>query len=124
MVVGDFNGDGLADLAVANQNANTVNILLGNRSGILQVSTYPVNVSLPYPSSLATGDFNGDGLLDLVVTDGSGVTLLLGTGDGTFQTGPSYAAGPGGQIAAGDFNHDGLPDLVLSNAITILLNTP
>ena len=95
--------------------------MLGNRSGTLQVSSYPVNAS---PSFLAAGDFNRDGVLDLAVTDISGVSLLLGNGDGTFQPGPSYAAGAGGQLAVGDFNRDGFPDLVLSNALTILLNTP
>jgi len=58
------------------------------------------------------------------VTDGSGVSLMLGNGDGSFQAAQSYAAGSGGSLVVADFNSDGLPDLVFSNSATILLNQP
>jgi hypothetical protein len=70
---------------------------------------------------LALADFDGDGKLD--VASGLGNFLLLGNGDGTFQTPITLGAfGPG--IAAGDFNQDGKPDLAVANVsnVTILRN--
>jgi hypothetical protein len=68
LAVGDFNGDGLPDLAVANQNSSNVSVLLGMGDGSFQAA-----VSFAagrFPSSLAVCDFNGDGVLDLAVTNG------------------------------------------------------
>jgi hypothetical protein len=80
------------------------------------------------PVSVVTGDFNGDGRLDLAVTNGSGnVSIFLGNGDGTFQSPVNYAVGtgPGLGIAAADFNGDGKLDLVVanngSNNVSVLL---
>ena len=65
MVVGDFNGDGNPDLAVANKLDDTVSILLGNEDGTFQAQrVYRVG---SYPTHLATGDFNGHGRLDIAV---------------------------------------------------------
>jgi hypothetical protein len=72
-------------------------------------------------------DFNGDGIPDLAVVFLGGVRVLLGNGDGTFQTTPiSYVAGIF-SVAVGDFNGDGLPDLAVTNndtdsSISILIN--
>ena len=62
------------------------------------------------------GDFNRDGRQDVAVTGSNGVNVLMGNGDGTFQSAVSYAAGnsPDG-VAVGDFNGDGSPDLVVAN---------
>lgn len=69
------------------------------------------------PDSVVVGDFKGDGKLDVAVANaGDGtVSVLLGRGDGTFQSPMQYAVGPRGrfsQIVAGDFNGDGHLDLV------------
>jgi hypothetical protein len=67
------------------------------------------------PTSVAVGDFNGDGKLDLAVAKPSStVSVLLGNGDGTFQAALNYNAGTNPtSVAVGDFN--GSPDLVVTN---------
>ena len=74
------------------------------------------------PNSVAVGDFNHDGIPDLAVADSSGVSILLGNGDGTFGARQSYAAGSGGIVAVADFSGDGFPDLVFAGDVTVLLN--
>src|SRR5262249_49938326 len=83
--VADFNKDGNPDMAVADQDLNSVAVLLGDGSGGLGIEAdYATSA---YASSLAVGDVNGDGKLDLVTPDGAGnsVGVLLGNGNGTFQ---------------------------------------
>lgn len=117
--VGDFNNDGKLDLAVTNFGSNNVTILLGNPDG-----TFPSSPSYTYtvgngPFAVAVGDFNNDGKLDLAVTNSgnNSVTILLGMGDGSFQTLlPTYPTGSSPySVAVGDFNGDGLADLVVTN---------
>ncbi len=115
VVTGDFNGDGIPDLAVVNWQANTVSILLGRVNGSFGPKTdFPAGNS---PTAAVTGDFNRDGKLDLAIT-GSGVVLvLLGRGDGSFDAPFDYSVGAGPNwIVAGDFNSDGNLDIAVSNA--------
>jgi hypothetical protein len=123
VAVGDFNGDGIPDLAVANNDIDnvgppSVSVLLGNGDGSFRDAVnYDVS---PDPQSVAVGDFNGDGNLDLVVTNhlGNVVSVLLGNGDGKFQTPQTYTAGPDPySVAVGDFNGDGISDLAIANNV-------
>ena len=128
--VGDFNGDGKADLAFGDQYANSLTILLGNEDGTFtQTPTSPSTGG--NPASIAVADFNGDGKIDIAVTNESGgspavLTVLLGNGDGTFTAAlsPSTTVTPYA-MAVGDFNADGVPDLAVFTlepyAVTILL---
>jgi hypothetical protein len=79
---------------------------------------------------VASGDFNGDGHLDLLVANGAGsspMTLLLGHGDGTFDQAPDVPAGGGTvSVVVADLNRDGLPDAVVAesddNAVGVLIH--
>jgi uncharacterized repeat protein (TIGR01451 family) len=119
LAVGDFNEDGIPDLAVANcgcTGLHGVSILLGNGDGTFTLKSSPNTGNGAF--SLTTGDFNGDGHLDLAVAnqiDGT-VTILLGQGDGTFVSGATLMVGVNPKvIVAGDFNEDGILDLAVSN---------
>jgi hypothetical protein len=126
VTVGDFNGDGKLDLAIANLGSNDISVLLGNGDGTFQAAVnYGVGSG---PRSIGVGDFNGDGKQDLAVVNvnSNNVSVLLGNGDGTFQPAVNYAAGSGGQsVAIGDFNGDGKLDLAVannqSNDVSVLL---
>ncbi len=81
-----------------------------------------------YPWGVAVGDFNGDGKLDLAVTNGADntVSILLGNGDGTFQSRVDYPTGTRPtSVVVGDFNRDGKLDLAittLDNTVNVLLS--
>jgi hypothetical protein len=122
VAVGDLNGDGIPDLAVANYFSSTVSVLLGKGDGTFQpAQAYAVG----YPTSLAVGDLNGDGVPDLAVASGySVVSVLLGKGNGTFQATRDYAAGSGpAAVAVADFNGDGIPDLAVANNTTLSMDS-
>ncbi|PYK60886.1 MAG: hypothetical protein DME21_10565, partial [Verrucomicrobia bacterium] len=116
--VGDFNGDGRADLAVASPDLKAVSVMLGRGDGTFQaLANYTAERC---PVSLMLSDFNRDGKLDLAMVDGcdgAGNMVLLGNGDGTFKAVVNYSTGAGAQsVAAGDLNGDGKPDLVVANS--------
>jgi hypothetical protein len=131
VAVGDFNGDGIPDLAVADWgqiyigNPGKLWILLGNGDGTFQAPQgYSTGITTAH---VAVGDFNGDGILDVVVANsgeyltgqGGGVAVLLGNGDGTFQAPVNYAAGSYPfSVAVADLNGDGIPDLVVTNSVS------
>jgi uncharacterized protein (DUF2141 family) len=120
VAVGDFNGDGKLDLAVANENSSragndsgTVSILLGTGTGSFGAKTdFSTGRGA---NSVAVGDFNGDGKLDLAVATDVTVSILRGTGTGTFGAKTDFGAGGASSVAVGDFNGDGKLDLAVAN---------
>jgi hypothetical protein len=135
-VVANMNGDANQDLVIANADLlpGQVTILYGNGDGTFQSALHYGGVpggqpALQNPQGITTADFNCDGKPDLAVANAGSntVTLLLGNGNGTFQTGQSSSTDshPVGIITA-DFNHDGLADLAVVNSlsgdVTVLLS--
>lgn len=125
IAVGDFNGDGVQDLAVANVNSNNVSVLLGNGSGGF-TSGGAIAVG-SHPFSVVTGDFNGDGKPDLAAVNqgNSNVSVLLGDGAGGFSQSSGSPFSTGGSTffgAVADFNGDGIQDLSFGNGIVLLGN--
>jgi hypothetical protein len=76
LAVADVDNDGGSDVIVANQGDDTISVLLGDRlGGFYRVLETEVGEA---PTSLATGDFNTDGSVDLAVAGQTGITVLLG----------------------------------------------
>ncbi len=126
VTVGDFNGDGKADLAATIRENNTVSILLGNGKGGFTPKTDFVVGSSSYP--VTVGDFNGDGKTDLATVNyGSNtVSVLLGNGEGGFAAKTDFVVGLQPHfVAVGDFNGDGKADLATAsttdNTLSVLL---
>jgi hypothetical protein len=143
VAVGDFNGDGQPDLAIANQGDNTVSVRLNSTSPGAAGTVLGTGVGFATgdaPLSVAAGDLNGDGKPDLVVVTndpGPGlagnVNVLLntttpGASIPAFSSVVGFAVGDSSQgLALGDFNGDGRPDVAATNVsaatVSVLLNT-
>ena len=117
IAVADFNGDGHADLVIANQGSNSLSVALGTGQGsFAPMTSVPLGFS---PTQVIARDFNKDGKMDIAVGCAAlcfgSFAVLLGDGTGGFQA-PIF--GPPGVppiLAAGDFNKDGIPDLAISS---------
>lgn len=131
LTAADVNGDGKPDLLIANQFGSTsqsggsVGVLMGIGDGTF-AAVVPYDSGGFGASSVALADVNGDGKLDMLVANSCGgscqssdgsVGVLLGNGDGTFQSPVTYDSGgvEAGSVVAADLNGDGKPDLLVAN---------
>jgi hypothetical protein len=127
VAVADFNGDGKADLAVADSSGNAVSILLGNGDGTFQApKDFTIVPGNNFTTYVAAGDFNGDGKADVAVIDSSVVYVLLGNGDGTFTLKTTLTGISNPQsVTLGDFNGDGKLDMAVvdrtTNSVSLFL---
>ena len=127
VAVGDFNGDGRVDVATAQQLTDSVSVLLGNGDGTFaRPQVFAASGQNFTPSSLVVSDINRDGRPDLVIksisaldSDAFQVGVLLGKGDGTFQSPILAPAQPdgSGDLALGDFNNDGRLDAAVAGEL-------
>jgi hypothetical protein len=133
VAIADVNGDGIPDIIVTNlcERSNDcqdgiVGVMLGVGNGTFQPPV-AYNSGGYGADSIAIRDVNGDGIPDLVVGNvcpSSGVcnkgavSVLLGNGDGTFQTAVVYKSGgwDAASVAVGDLNGNGTPDIVAANS--------
>jgi hypothetical protein len=132
--LGDLNLDGKLDAVAVNDASfgtgsdDEAVVLLGTGTGSLGTATpYPVGDSVD-PQSVAVGDLNLDGKPDLAVAneDTGNVSVLLGTGTGSFGPATDYSAFGGEYVAIGDLNLDGKPDLAVASGaakVSVLLGT-
>lgn len=140
VVSGDFDGDGRADLAVANVSSDSLSVLLNTAApgtGTPAFASQPVLATGNGPVAVIVADINGDGRPDAVATNwgqytGNTLSIFLNTtavvGAPTFLTQQTFSTGASPyDIAAGDFNSDGRVDLVVTNqndnTVSVLLNT-
>jgi len=130
-IVTDINGDGLADILVADEEFS-LTWMAGYGDGTFQAARnfyapIPGGGTCAYGISIASGDFNGDGLTDVVQSSGicsgrpGGITVFLSNPDGSLQPGVTYgsssAAGQGIWYATvADFNGDGKLDIAASDS--------
>jgi len=126
VAAGDFNNDGKQDLVTANNNSNTVSVLLGTGNGTFNARVDNTTGLNPIIASI--GDFNGDNQQDLAVSNNGDntISILLGNGDGTFNPKVDYTTDSHPwSVNIGDFNGDNKQDLLSvnngSNTISVLL---
>ncbi|HEY6194567.1 MAG TPA: FG-GAP-like repeat-containing protein [Candidatus Eisenbacteria bacterium] len=126
MALADWNADGIADLAVCNNGASSVSVLLGQGSPGAPDGTFAPTLTVTTssgPNAVTVGDWDHNGIPDMVVVNNNASnvsTVLLGNGDGTFEPGQTYAAGGSSptSLAVNDYNEDGTPDLLVCNRLS------
>ena len=126
MATGDWNGDGIADLAVCNSGASSLNVLIGGGSDGVPDGTFVASttvVTSQAPNAVTVGDWDQDGLPDLAVAlnnTGNTTAIVPGLGTGAFDAPITYPTGGSNPsfLAVNDFNEDGTPDLLALNRVS------
>jgi hypothetical protein len=120
IAIADINNDSWLDIVVANYWTDNVGVFLGYGSGTFSSQTTYSTVSGSGPCSVAIGDFNNDGQLDIAVANyyTNNLGIFLGYGDGTFSSQTTFSTGARshpGAVAVGDFNNDNRLDVAVAN---------
>jgi hypothetical protein len=128
LAIADVNWDGKLDLIVTNAAESDLSVFLGKGDGTFLTPTAEFSVGGSPSRRPVLADFNGDGDLDVIISDNqSSIVLALGLGDGTFEAAPvtnivippdSSNSGGAISIASADFNGDGLPDFIVGQSST------
>jgi Bacterial type II and III secretion system protein/FG-GAP-like repeat len=128
---GDLNADGFSDLAVVNQSASAITVLLNDGTGVFTQAAGSPLATASTPAGVAIADFTNSGFGDIAVTNNGSATLgvYAGLGSGTFSQNIQLSVPPGPlAVIAADVNGDGLPDAILTatstsgNFVTVLLD--
>jgi Bacterial Ig-like domain (group 3)/FG-GAP-like repeat len=121
IAVADFDGDGNLDIATANADHGTLSILLGGGDGTFKTAIeYAANSGPENPTSVAAGDFNGDGEIDLVSAFAMDVRILLGEQVATFSLNGISVPWIGSQNLTALYSGDGSRSGSQSNIITLM----
>ncbi|WP_146226133.1 FG-GAP repeat domain-containing protein, partial [Phyllobacterium leguminum] len=111
---GDFNADGIKDIAAANHDAKTIGVYLGTSDGKFKPPVTFGTEGNPYP--IVAGDFDNNGTLDVAFGNGSNLTVFKNPGAGNFNGHVDTPASDFQDLVAGDFDNDGNLDVAVVHA--------
>ncbi|CAF4830893.1 unnamed protein product, partial [Rotaria sp. Silwood2] len=121
IAVGDFNGDCVLDIALANNGTKHADMMLGNGKGKFAIQTsFEIGFDSP-PLVMASGDFNNDKQSEIVIANGGSnhLDIFVAYNHGTFEDQKRYSVGSYPRsVVVGDFNNDSRLDIVVANEVS------